>query len=81
MKKIHFIGDPPIGEVFIGYERGRWPLQVFGDAGHAAAWLEATANGSIRYVWRYDLTNPVAMELVPKVVTEATLRPATSEGP
>jgi hypothetical protein len=72
MDKLNFIGDPPTGEVFIGYERGQWPLRTFGDAVHAAAWLEG-GNG-VRYVWRYRLTDPVAMELVPKRIIDATLK-------
>lgn len=70
----HYIGDPPTGTVYIGYERGTWPLHTFKTAAHAASWLENVPNSAIRYVWRYELTDPVPMKLVPEVRTPATLK-------
>lgn len=68
----HWIGDPPTGTVYIGYERGTWPLVAFSDGNHAAAWLGKGGSG-VRYLWRYQLTGPVAMEHVPEVRIPATL--------
>lgn len=67
----YWVGEPPTGTVYIGYERGTWPLVVFAKPEHAAAWL---AKGQlVRYVWRYELTGAVPMALVPEVRTAATL--------
>lgn len=74
MDKNHFIGEPLTGPVYIGYERGQWPIHVFDTAEQAAYWLDR--GETVRYVWRYELTDPVAMELVPKVIVNATLREA-----
>jgi hypothetical protein len=74
MDEMHFIGDPPTGEVYIGYERGLWPLSIFADAHHAASWAE---NGEgVRYLWRYQLIDPVPMQLVHRQTIPATLKEA-----
>ncbi len=71
----HYIGDPPEGLVFIGYQRGQWPLTVFSNPEHAAAWL--SKERATRYVWGYNLADPVPMELVPEIRTAATLKRVT----
>lgn len=80
MDENHFIGDPPTGEVFIGYERGQWPLRAFTQADHAASWLTDKDGRRLgRYVWRYQLADPVTMELVPEVRTPATLKEKSTD--
>jgi hypothetical protein len=81
MDENHFSGDPPTGEVFIGYERGQWPLRIFAEAAHAAGWLTNKDDRDrelSRCVWRYRLTDPVLMELVPAQRIAATLKEAHS---
>lgn len=74
----NYIGDPPRGDVYIGYERGSWPLRAFQNAEHAATWVNDVKHG-VRYIWRYELINPVAMEVVPEVRTPATLTEKASD--
>ena len=77
MNQNYYVGEPPTGAVYIGYERGRNDLRLFTKAEYAASWLENVPNGSVKYVWRYELTEPVAMEIVPAVRVDATLREKT----
>lgn len=74
MDENHFFGNPPTGTVLIGYQRGEWPLRIFAKAVHAATWLEDAKPGEIRLLWEYHLDNPIPVELVPSVRTDATLK-------